>query len=572
MQGNLYALGYFSASVCFGTPQQQFDLIIDTGSSLTAVPCADCTHCGSHQHASYRNARYDSEASSTHSAVDCHHPACNSCRSSDECTYGVSYTEGSSIRGRIVGDVAWFTKLGAGQRVACPTTFGCQTFESGLFNTQVADGISGFSMSHSYGATLFDSLLEATGAPDIFSICLDKEVGAMVLGGNVRPERQLEWISYSGYSAYTVQLTGVHHHSGGRLGVHIGSAIVDSGTSFTYLPPSTYAAVRDLWRSHCPWGNCRTRDVAGQYPDDYCYRMDAATLAGFDDLSLHFSGGVSLSLAPLDYSYELYEGVWCLGVFDNEKPSGVIGACSMRHHEVVFDRQHRRIAFAPTDCKALHDGALESALEGGYGVNGCADTSQSAPPSPQTPLFSPLTRSPPPSGPPQRSPPKSQATAWHQVWLPSPPPPPPLPPLPSLPSLSPPLLSSDSPGSITATTWRQPVIVTVVMAVCAIVCFGVTWCLRSRSRRGPSSSSSSTAARRGSTSRVRVIGLGVDVPTDRVSGMRPRRGSATGRASTSRSRERLRARAAAFASKTLSYKTVDDIEVEAQAVELQTST
>ena len=113
MQGNLYSLGYFSANVCLGTPAQRFDVIIDTGSSLTAVPCADCSHCGRHQHPTYVSARYDSLASSTFSAAGSR-------------PYSVSYTEGSSIRGRIVRDVAWFEQLGAGRRVDCPATFGCQ--------------------------------------------------------------------------------------------------------------------------------------------------------------------------------------------------------------------------------------------------------------------------------------------------------------------------------------------------------------------------------------------------------------------------------------------------------------
>ena len=201
----------------------------------------------------------------------------------------------------------------------------------------------------------------------------------------------------------------LHQQVGGaRLGDPIGTVIVDSGTSFMYLPPSAYAAVRDHWRSHCPWGDCRARDAAGQYPDDYCYRMDQPTLARFDELSLHFGGGVTLPFGPLDYAYELYQGVWCLGIFDNERrggwlkmpstpfhgpapparlvpptaqaapahpgappeqlgrsawPSqpaspcsqdvdcattsanrsgGVLGACNMRHHEVIFDREHRR--------------------------------------------------------------------------------------------------------------------------------------------------------------------------------------------------------------------------------------
>ena len=570
MQGNLFSLGYFSASVCFGTPAQRFDLIIDTGSSLTAVPCADCSHCGSHQHASYVNARYDSQASSTFSAVGSR-------------PYSVSYTEGSSIRGRIVRDVAWFEELGAGgRRVACPTAFGCQTYESGLFNTQVADGISGFSRLQSYGATLFDSLREATGAPDVFSICLDKEVGAMVLGGTVRPDLQLDWIPYSGSDLYSVQLTEIRHDGAGRLGGQIGSAIIDSGTSFMYLPPSVYAAVRDLWRSNCPWGECRTREAAGQYPDDYCYRINAAVLAGFDWLSLHFGGGVSLRMGPLDYAYELYQDVWCLGVFDNERPGGVIGALNMRHHEVIFDRQHSRIAFAPTDCKALHDGTVASALEGGYGVNGCAGTATSPPPppSPQAPLLSPPRRSPPPPGSSQSSPQNPPHAAWHQPWPPPPPPPPPLPPLPplppppppppSLPSRSPPLRSLLSPASVTAAAWHKPwTIVAAIAALCVVLCLGL---IRWRRVGGRCGSGSSTAALHGGTSRVRVIGLGTDVTADGVDRSRSGCAPATARVTVSRSRQRLRARAAAFASKASKYKNFDAKEVEAQAAELQTMT
>ena len=563
MQGNLFSLGYFSANVCFGTPAQRFDVIIDTGSSLTAVPCADCSHCGSHQHASYVNARYDSQASSTFSAAGIH-------------PYSVSYTEGSSIRGRIVRDVAWFQELGAGRRVACPATFGCQTYESGLFNSQVADGISGLSRSKSYGATLFDSLREATGAPDVFSICLDKEVGAMVLGGTVRPDLQLDWISYSGSDLYSVQLTEVRHDGAGRLGGQIGSAIVDSGTSFMYLPPSAYAAVRDLWRSTCPWGECRTREEAGQYNDDYCYRTNAVEISRFDGLSLHFGGGVSLRMGPLDYAYELYQGVWCLGVFDNERPGGVIGALNMRHHEVIFDRQHSRIAFVPTDCKALHDGTVASALEGGYGVDGCAATAASPPPpppatspppppSPQAPLLSPPRRSPPPPSSSQRSPLGPPHDAWYQPWLPRPPPPPPPPPLPplpslpSLPSLSPPLRSLLSPASAAAAT------------LCVVLCLGlIRWWRRAGGRCG---SASSTAALYGGTPRVRVIGLGTDVRADGMDGSRSGRAPATVQKAASRSRQRLSARAAALiASRASKYKSFDAKEVEAQAAELRTMT
>ena len=139
---------------------------------------------------------------------------------------------------------------------------------------------------------------------------------------------------------------------GARLGDPIGTVIVDSGTSFMYLPPSAYAAVRDHWRSHCPWGDCRARDAAGQYPDDYCYRMDQPTLARFDELSLHFGGGVTLPFGPLDYAYELYQGVWCLGIFDNERRGGWLKMPSTRltappHPPAWYLKRHRPLLRTP---------------------------------------------------------------------------------------------------------------------------------------------------------------------------------------------------------------------------------
>jgi len=38
LEGNLNTLGYFSAEVCTGSPPRSFDLIVDTGSALTAFP------------------------------------------------------------------------------------------------------------------------------------------------------------------------------------------------------------------------------------------------------------------------------------------------------------------------------------------------------------------------------------------------------------------------------------------------------------------------------------------------------------------------------------------------------
>lgn len=39
-------VGYFYAVLPLGTPAKTFHVIVDTGSTVTYVPCNDCRHCG----------------------------------------------------------------------------------------------------------------------------------------------------------------------------------------------------------------------------------------------------------------------------------------------------------------------------------------------------------------------------------------------------------------------------------------------------------------------------------------------------------------------------------------------
>ena len=50
---------------------------------------------------------------------------------------------------------------------AIDATFGCQTRETGLFHSQQADGIVGFSNSAQYGPTFMDRLVSGLRAPNV---------------------------------------------------------------------------------------------------------------------------------------------------------------------------------------------------------------------------------------------------------------------------------------------------------------------------------------------------------------------------------------------------------------------
>ena len=39
---------YFYATLNIGTPPQPYSTIIDTGSTITYLPCSNCRHCGDH--------------------------------------------------------------------------------------------------------------------------------------------------------------------------------------------------------------------------------------------------------------------------------------------------------------------------------------------------------------------------------------------------------------------------------------------------------------------------------------------------------------------------------------------
>ena len=191
--------------------------------------------------------------------------SCRICVENGKCGYSVSYTEGSSIKGGLVSDDFWFGSAEGGKK-AVRASFGCQTYELGLFYSQVADGITGFSQGQAYGPVLFDYLRTATGCPNVFSICLSEETGAMVLGGGVPAELQAEWIPYSGSGSYTVEMTDVRIKgvSVGERELSFRNCIIDSGTTFMYLPPTAYKKVSGHWREQCPWGACSERAAAGE--------------------------------------------------------------------------------------------------------------------------------------------------------------------------------------------------------------------------------------------------------------------------------------------------------------------
>ena len=128
LEGNTMPLGYFFVRVQLGTPGQTFTVIVDTGSSLMAVPCHGCQNCGKHI-SSY----FEPLKSSTFSYGSCSAlQHCQSCEGG-HCQYRTHFVEGSSISGYMVQDqFATVVKSGKGPGFTAPAMWGCQQSETGL--------------------------------------------------------------------------------------------------------------------------------------------------------------------------------------------------------------------------------------------------------------------------------------------------------------------------------------------------------------------------------------------------------------------------------------------------------
>jgi Xylanase inhibitor N-terminal len=143
-----------------GSPPQRQTVIVDTGSSATAFACSECQDCGVPDY--HSDALYDESMSTTFEKLSCSECLAGSCGFSSECLIDVSYQEGSSWSAYEASDTCYVggfhdrplqkdngtTTLDNldplyAPNLAFDVKFGCQTAITGLFQTQLEDGIMG---------------------------------------------------------------------------------------------------------------------------------------------------------------------------------------------------------------------------------------------------------------------------------------------------------------------------------------------------------------------------------------------------------------------------------------------
>lgn len=344
--------------VWVGTPSQRVSVIVDTGSHYTAFPCKNCNNCGKHT-----DKYFDPTISSTSQILKC---------GTQKCTFSQSYTEGSSWNAYKIRDVFWiggerYDMLNDPLKWSINFTFGCQSSETGLFRTQMENGIMGISAdSNTLPYVLYDKKLIST---NLFSLCLLHNGGVMSIGSinhnlNLSPIQYATLTHKSGY--FTVALETIYFKKPNDNGdftlrdlgepktkFNSGKGIiVDSGTTDSYLPSSISSSFRKIFHelTGLTFSNTAielTIEKLHQLPI-FVFRLRASTTNSNNDNKF-----IDVEFPPQHYMEPVpnQKGRYTMRLYLTEGNGGVIGANMMMGHNVIFDQKNLQVGFAKSHCQ-----------------------------------------------------------------------------------------------------------------------------------------------------------------------------------------------------------------------------
>ncbi|WOL18893.1 aspartyl protease family protein 1-like [Canna indica] len=351
----------YYAFVELGTPKEEFLVALDTGSALFWVPC-DCLQCAPTNDMNFYGVNityniYSPSNSSTSQRILCSDAICSaSCTGSNttSCPYQVAYADGGTTSGVLVEDILHLTTQDSTPQhtIQKPVILGCGRNQTGsLLQGGGANGLLGLARSK----IAVPSILASDGlVSDSFSMCFGGDGTGRLDFGDKGSSQQEETplISSKQFGGlYVITITGMV--IGNSSIAESFNAIVDTGTSFTYLTDPMYTSLAESFDSQV--SEKRRLINNSDLPFEYCYDLSPTqTYFLLPKTSFTTMGGGKYPINEIVIQVYLQgdssPSAYCLAVIRSHDGFNIIGENFMSGLRLVFDREKLVLGWENFDC------------------------------------------------------------------------------------------------------------------------------------------------------------------------------------------------------------------------------
>ncbi|KAI3867186.1 hypothetical protein MKX03_009058 [Papaver bracteatum] len=359
-----YADGTISTSSCvfgfdyvmnisIGTPPRNVFVIADTGSDLTWVQCQPCEVCYTQI-----SPVFNPKTSSTYKDVPCASRTCerlveerkDTCEN-NLCQYSASYVDGDNSTGNLAFETLTFAST-SGRSIQLPNiAFGCGHNMGGSLNEMVSGlvGLGGgeFSLVSQLGSKIDSKfsycLVPSYNVSSKFNFGSNAEMtGKDVLSTPLISEPSRKTYYYLKLEGISVNKNMVPFRSSASATKEDDYIIIDSGTTFTYLPEEMYSELESEIKKAI-----NVEPIIGPKGLDLCYPLDASMK--FPDVTVHFTNA-DIKLERENYFVPIGDDVVCLTFAPSDFGAYIYGSLSQINFLIEYALEEKKVSFKPTDC------------------------------------------------------------------------------------------------------------------------------------------------------------------------------------------------------------------------------
>eukprot|EP00249_Psilotum_nudum_P003721 c17205_g1_i1 orf=1-1476(-) len=329
--------------VGFGTPQQTFIIVLDTGSDVAWIQCLPCSEC-------YQQADpyFDPSKSSSYEQLACNSQQCAQLQISDcsssGCLYEVQYGDGSITEGSFSTET-----ITVGGQTFSEFAFGCGQEYAGLL--QGVDGLLGLGRGSLSFPSQTTSIFSGSFAYCLPSLQSGGSTGFIEFGqSDISGSQSTPLLHNQEYpSFYYVNVLQISLGGQPLSAETAMTPIVDSGTVITRLPTSIYTSLRDAFRDATSSSLPRPSSMDSF---DTCYDLSNLNSVSIPVIAFHLDNGLVYTL-PAHNILVLVDNdsTYCLAFLPASNGGlTIIGNYQQQGSSFGFDIQSSTLSIKPSAC------------------------------------------------------------------------------------------------------------------------------------------------------------------------------------------------------------------------------